>query len=152
MTILVKHENENVRLNCPFVKSYEGDAGFDLYNASNSTVTIKPYHSTLISAGIKIKLPDGYCGIIMGRSSTFSKRGILVVQGLIDCDYTGEIFTVAYNPCLDGKEMPVIVNPWERISQMVIHAIPDLHAVELYEEMELPTTKRGEKGFGSSGL
>ena len=66
------------------------------------TVTFPVGERVVIRTGLKflIKLDD-LCVKIMGRSSTFSKRGILICEGLIDHNYPGEV--VAYGINL-GKE------------------------------------------------
>lgn len=126
-----------------------GDCGIDLYNAQDGPVVVAPHESVEIPAGIRIKVPEGYCGFIRPRSSTFFKRGLLVIEGIIDSGYTGPLFMHVYNPALNGRDFPVVVQPWERVGQLVIAAAPQFEIVQVDE---LPITIRGAHGFGSTGL
>lgn len=146
--VLVEYMNPEVREKAPFGKAMAGDAGFDLYNANGGNITVLPHRSTQVPAGIKIKLPDDCCALVYPRSSTFHKRGLFVVPGLIDSGYVGPIYTFVWNPLLDDIDRPVFIEPWERISQLIIIPLPTLK-VKYVDS--LPETERGTKGFGSSG-
>lgn len=148
MMIQVVYRDEEVKEKAPLKKAREGDAGFDLYNASGQTITLPPRGKAQIDCGIRIKIPDNFCGFIRQRSSTFKKRGIFIVDGLIDSGYTGPIYTIAWHPCLDGHNMPIYIKPWERLSQLIIVPSP---FVSIQDVECLPETERGEKGFGSTG-
>jgi len=146
--IKVKYNNNEVAKLAPLQRKLEGDAGFDLYNASNSTLTVAPFKSVMVPAGIKIKLPDDCCALVYPRSSTFRKKGLFVVPGLIDAGYTGEIFTNVWHPNLDEIDRPILIEPWERLSQLLVMPIVGLIVKEV---AELPKTERGDRGFGSTG-
>lgn len=45
---------------------------------------------TLIPMGVAGPLPEGIVELVLGRS-LLSLQGILVVPGIVDSDYTGEI-------------------------------------------------------------
>jgi len=147
--LFVNYENPEVQLRAPLIVSERGDCGIDLYNASGENVIIPPRQSRDIYAGIRIKIPDGYFGIIRSRSSTFSRRGLFIVTGVIDSGYTGKIFTFVWNPALNNYDRPVIVAPWERLSQLLIISQPNVKIVQTFD---LPETDRGDRGFGSTGL
>jgi len=144
--IIVHYENDEVREKAKFQKAIDGDAGFDLFNATNETITLPPYQSVQVDAGIKIKIPRGYCGLLRARSSTFFKKKLFVVGGLIDSGYTGKIYTFVWNPNLGEINRPVLIKPWESLSQLIIVPCPILGVVE----GEMPSTERGENGFGST--
>jgi len=143
----IKYDSDRVKENAPFKKALEGDAAFDLYNASDATLTIPPHTVLNVPAGIGIKLPDNYCGLIVARSSTLGKR-LIVVTGLIDSGYTGPIYTRVWHPNFDNMCRPILIEPWERLSQMMILPVPYL-IVQPVDE--LPKTIRGNNGFGSTG-
>ncbi|MCK5606678.1 dUTP diphosphatase [Candidatus Pacearchaeota archaeon] len=145
----VKYNNDTVEQMAPLKRRLPGDVGFDLYNASDMTLTVIPGKSTLVPAGLSMKLPDGYGALVYPRSSTFKKKGLFVIPGLIDCDYTGQIYTLVWNSSLNGVATPVLIEPWERLSQLILIPIPE---VEIETVDELPSTERGEGGFGSTGL
>lgn len=139
---------KNLSCRVPMEPAKENDAGLDLCNASGSSVVVRANRSISIPAGIKVKIPRGYCGLIYPRSSTFYKRGLMVLLALIDEGYVGPIFTLVYHPGLNGLLAPIIVQPGERLSQLLMMPCGKIE-VELVKEM--PTTVRGETGFGSTG-
>lgn len=143
----IKFDNEEVKKRIKFEKAYPDDCGFDLYNASNKTIIVYPDKAVEIPAGISVSIPTGYCGFIRPRSSTFFKRGLLVVNGVIDSGFTGPLFSFVWNPRFK-TEAPIHIEPWERLAQLVILAIPEIEVVEVEE---LTAGLRGTKGFGSSG-
>jgi len=116
-------------------------AGFDL--SSNSSILLPAGGRTIIDTGFKWEIPVGCAGFIWPRSGIAVKKGIMVMAGLIDSDYRGEIKVCLYNSGLFAFE----VNIGDRIAQMVIS--PVLH-VNAFENI-LDETKRGEGGFGSTG-
>jgi len=115
-------------------------AGLDLHVLED--VTILPGETKKLATGLAMAIPRSYCGIIRPRSSAFS-RG-LVVQGLIDADYRGEVFVVATN-CGPG---PRNIAAGASIAQMVLF---HFGLAEVVETTELDATERGTKGFGSTG-
>ncbi|HEY1332790.1 MAG TPA: dUTP diphosphatase, partial [Myxococcaceae bacterium] len=80
------------------------------------------------------------------RSGLALRHGITCINapGTIDADYRGEIQVLLVN--LSGE--PFTLRRGERIGQLVV--APVVHA-ELEEVDTLPTTLRGEGGFGSTG-
>lgn len=145
--IIVQYKNDEVREKAKFRKAVDGDAGFDLFNATNETITLAPYHSVQVDAGIRIKIPRGFCGLLRARSSTFFKKKLFVVGGLIDSGYVGQIYTFVWNPNLSEIDRPVLIKPWESLSQLIIVPCPVIGVME----GEMPNTERGERGFGSTG-
>ena len=101
---------------------------------------------TMIPTGLFIELPEGYEAQIRPRSGLAAKHGITVTNapGTIDADYRGEICVLLVNL---GRE-PFIINPGERIAQMVVarHERVDWEEVE-----DLAASERGAGGFGSTG-
>lgn len=147
--VQVKYDSDNVRHNAPFKLMLQGDVGFDLYNASDATLIVAPYKSIQIPAGIRVKLPDNHGALVYPRSSTFKKKGLFVVPGLIDAGYVGPIFTFVWHPNLNEIDTPIFIEPWERLSQLIVIPVPQL---VVHEVTKLPETERGNKGFGSTGL
>ena len=64
--------------------------------------------------------------------------------GTIDADYTGPLIVLLIN----HGARAVRIEPGQRIAQLVISPVVQ---VELSEVDELPTTTRGDGGFGSTG-
>lgn len=112
-----------------------------------SVIEIKPGGRCLIPTGLFIALPKGYEAQIRPRSGLALKQGLTVLNspGTIDADYRGEIGIVLVNT----SNQPVRIKDGERIAQMVIakHETVEWETVE-----ELPSTERGEGGFGHTGV
>ena len=120
-------------------------AGSDLYSAENDLV-IEAGKTAMIGTGLAMEIPEGYAGLVYARSGLACKEGLAPANkvGVIDSDYRGEIKVALHNH--SGE--PQIVEPGERIAQMVI--VPYLTA--RFEEVgELSDTVRGTGGFGSTG-
>ena len=101
----------------------------------------------LIPTGLHIALPEGYEAQIRPRSGLAIKKGItcLNTPGTIDADYRGDVGVILIN--LSAETF--IVNPGERIAQMVINKFEQAE-FELVEELD--ETERGEGGFGHTGV
>ena len=123
-------------------------AGLDLMAAvpANAPVTIVPGARAQIPTGIAIALPPGTEGQVRPRSGLAARHGISVLNtpGTVDADYRGEIHVILVN--FGGESFAV--ERGQRIAQLVI--APVLHA-QLFEGKKLDKTKRGAKGFGSTG-
>lgn len=121
-------------------------AGMDLYACIDTPIVIAPHHTIKIGTGLAIELPENTFGGVVARSGLATKNGIRVCQGLavIDSDYRGEWIVPLHN----DTDTPQIINPMERIAQLVV--IPYL-SVEFAEVDELSDTERGDCGFGSTG-
>lgn len=123
-------------------RSYKGDAGWDLYSVKS--LRIEPYESVNVETDVYIALPDGFFGRITARSSTISKHGLLIVEGIIDNGWRGPLTIRAFNPF----KQSVWIQEKTRLAQLLIHRI---HEVRWELVKELPPSERGKKGFGSSG-
>jgi dUTP pyrophosphatase len=125
-----------------------GAAGLDLLAAvpADAPVTLLPGQWSSIPTGIAVALPPGTEGQIRPRSGLAARHGLTVLNapGTVDCDYRGEIRVILMN---FGVE-PFEVSRGLRIAQLVI--APILRA-QLLEQERLNQTRRGAKGFGSTG-
>ena len=70
-------------------QSTPGSAGLDL-SSTTATILTPDMRVTLIPMGVAGPLPEGIVELVLGRS-LLSLQGILVVPGIVDSDYTGEI-------------------------------------------------------------
>jgi len=122
-------------------------SGVDLLSAKATDIVLKPGKVKLISAGIKIMIPEGYEGQIRPRSGLALKHGITVLNtpGTIDSDYRGVVKVILIN--LGEKDFKI--QRGDRIAQLVIQKIffPNFKIVDTLDK-----TKRGEGGFGHSGI
>ena len=125
------------------VRKSEGAAGLDLAYAGEQVV-LEPGERRLFSTGIAIAVPPGYYGQIAPRSGLALNCGIMVMGGIIDSDYRGEVGVVLYN---SGK-IKALINSGDRIAQLILIPCFQVPAVQVET---LSATERAEAGFGSTG-
>jgi len=118
-------------------------ASHDIYGLTDRQVPAKG--QTMVETGIAIGLPEGIYGRLAARSGMASKMGIAVSGGVMDVDYTREVKVI--RRIHGGADCSFKAG--DRIAQLVIEKIADVDAMEVDN---LGTTKRGEKGFGSSDI
>jgi dUTP pyrophosphatase len=125
----------------------EHAAGADLRAAVREQLTLLPGARALVPTGFSIALPAGYEAQIRPRSGLAIRSGVTCLNspGTIDADYRGELAVVLAN---FGSE-PVVICRGDRIAQLVVAPV-SRSAFELVEE--LPPTRRGDGGFGSTGV
>lgn len=125
--------------------AHPGDAGLDLRAAEGAKVD--PGGRAKVPTGVAVAIPDGHAGLVLPRSGLASTHGLTLANapGLIDAGYRGEVIVAVVN--LDRDE-PVVIEPGDRIAQLVIVEVPD---VEPGWVEELPPSERGTGGFGSTG-
>lgn len=122
-------------------------AGMDLCAClEGGEVVLRPGERVLVPTGIAICLPEGYEAQVRPRSGLALRHGVTILNapGTIDADYRGEIGCILVN---FGEE-EFVIRDGDRIAQLVIHP---LCRAELEEVAELPTSSRGEGGFGHTG-
>ena len=124
----------------------EGAAGLDLFAALTKPVKMCPLERVLIPTGLKIDLPPNMEAQIRPRSGIAYNYGVTVLNspGTIDSDYRGEIKIILINLSQDN----FIIEHGSRIAQMIFSPITK---AKLSVVSTLNKTKRGSKGFGSTG-
>lgn len=148
----------------PTVGNIGEDHGYDLY--ANEDTTIMPGEIKPIKTGISIEF-EPKAGARIGTRSSTAKKGIITVGGEIDSGYRGEVVVMLANinaPVLALKAKdtaagrmlslvndsePHIVRKGDKIAQLVKEENVILE--EPKEVKKLSATKRGGKGFGSTG-
>jgi dUTP pyrophosphatase len=113
----------------------------------DATMPIAPLQRVLVPTGLYIAIPKGMEAQVRPRSGLAIQQGITVLNspGTIDSDYRGEIKIILIN--LSSEEQTI--NDGDRIAQIVFAKHEQINW-ELVES--LPTSVRGEGGFGSTGL
>ncbi len=144
MELKIKKLKENAKIP---QRATNGSAGMDLYACIDESVTLAPGQLAIIPTGIAVELPDNTCAAFLyARSGLGVKHGICLSNGVgvIDSDYRGEVCAGLCNV----SDKPYVIEPFERVAQMVIAPVltPDI-----VEVSELSDTARGDGGFGSSG-
>ena len=124
-----------------------GSAGLDLRAYLKEPIALKPLQRVLVPTGLYIEFPEGFEAQVRPRSGLALKKGLSVLNspGTVDSDYRGEIKIIIIN--LSNET--TILNTGERIAQMVIS---EVERIILVEVEELNETKRGEGGFGHTGI
>lgn len=125
-------------------RAHHGDAGADLKATRWTHIPVGGRE--MINTGVAVAIPDGYVGLLFSRSG-HGLSGVSLANsvGVIDAGYTGEIRVTLEN----NGDTPFEVHPGHRVAQLVIVPMitPAFRDVD-----ELPTTDRGHKGFGSTGV
>lgn len=125
------------------VRTTQQAAGMDLRAAEYNS--IEPGERKLISTQLQIMIPENHYGRIAPRSGISLNQQVDVCAGVIDPDYRGEVKVLLHN---HGKN-PFNIKKGDRIAQLICEKISTPIITEV---ASLPSSTRGEKGFGSSGM
>jgi dUTP pyrophosphatase len=122
-----------------------GSAAVDLRNAGPS-FELPPLGRRLVPTGLAIALPPGTEAQIRPRSGLALNRGISIINTpcTIDSDYRGELRI----PLINFDAEPQRIEHGERIAQMLMARVL---RIEWSPADNLPSSGRGEGGFGSTG-
>ena len=131
---------------CLPTRAHDGDAGFDLYALEGGTIPAG--ERAAVPTGIAVELPERHAGLVLPRSGLAARHGISLVNapGLIDQGYRGEVRVLLVNT--DARE-DFSFEAGDRIAQLLVVRV---EAPDIVEVDELAETKRGEGGFGSTGI
>lgn len=161
------------RIVIPFKKSHpnavlpqiinEGDAGADarifafkkikigkdskeLIDIETESYTLKPLERIACTLGFATAIPKGFYFKVVPRSGLALWNGISIVNspGTIDSGYRNEWMAIVIN--LSNEEFTL--HKGDRICQLILSK---LYEYEVLEVEELPESKRGLGGFGSTG-
>ena len=112
-------------------------AGLDLY--SSIGIDIEKSSIKKVNIRICISLPENSYGSIRDKSSLASKE-LLMLGGVIDKDYTGEIIVI-----MTSLIEPIKIKKGQKIAQLIVSNImyPDIKKVKFLKD-----TERDNKGFG----
>jgi dUTP pyrophosphatase len=124
-----------------------GSAGFDLRAAIDGEVVLRPGERLLIPTGVVVEIPPGWEGQVRPRSGLALRHGVGIVNapGTIDSDYRGEVGVILINL----GEAPFALRRGDRVAQLVLHRVEPIE----WEEVEsLADSRRGDGGFGSTGV
>lgn len=100
----------------------------------------------MIDLGVNIKFPEGNEGLLVVRSSTFKKYGIIQTNsiGIIEDNYCGndDVWMLPVYALRDGK-----IKKGDRVCQFRVHKVMDDVNFTIVDDMGVPN--RG--GLGSTG-
>ena len=125
----------------------KASAGMDLRANLEKEITLKPLERVIVKTGLFMALPKGFEAQVRPRSGLAIKNGITVLNapGTIDADYRGEIGVILVNL----SNVNFTIKDGDRIAQMVIAKYKQANWQEV---KSLDKTKRGDGGFGSTGV
>lgn len=121
-----------------------GAACFDLY--ASDSIAVPAGRAGTIKTDVSFEVPDGHVMLVFSRSGHGFKNGVRLSNctGVIDSDYRGEVMVRLQNDSRDDFNVML----GDRVAQAMILPVEQVVFNELGE---LTETKRGKKGFGSSG-
>src|SRR5258706_8173239 len=123
----------------------EGSVCFDLL--ARDAIEIAPGKVGLIPFNIIIEVPEGYMFIVVPRSSTPKKKGLIIPHGIgiVDQDYSGPEDEVKFQ-VLNFSEKLVTVEKGERLAQGCFIPIAKVTFAEVTQ-----VSKKSRGGFGWTG-
>lgn len=139
-TIIVQYLDDTIER----LKKIEKGDWIDLRAAHDYVIPKGQF--ALIHLGVAMKLPDGYEGHLVPRSSTYKKYGIIQAnhQGVVDNSYCGPN-DWWYFPAI-ALNQDAIIKKGERICQFrIMEKQPEIEFIE----GQMQDADRG--GFGSTG-
>ena len=122
-------------------RAHSTDAGADMFSAQD--VEIYPGETKLVDTGVAVKIPEGYGGFLIPRSSQRLRGIITNGTGLIDSAYRGNVKVLLKNT----SEEPYAIAYGDKIAQLVIVPVMLCDFVDVWND-----TLRGTGGFGSTGV
>ena len=126
------------------LKAYPNSACYDLF--ANESFRIMSNSRGLVCTGIKMSIPKGFYGQISPRSGLALKNGVVAFSGTIDSGYLGIVYVLLFN----FSSNDFLVEKGNRIAQIIFKRCENVSFLEV-ENLTFDS-KRGVKGFGSSGL
>lgn len=129
------------------VHATQGAAGADVHAfCPGEKIVVAPDEVAMVPTGLKMKLPEGTGLFVLPRGSQGRKKiKIANAPGLLDLDYTGELFILIHNE----SQEDYVISHEDRIAQVVL---VDYYKL-FWEPVEaLPETARGEGCLGHTGI
>lgn len=133
-----------------------GSAAIDLYACfQEDQIVVQRGSTVLVPSGIAINIQDpNVAAFVLPRSGLGHKDGIVLgnLVGLVDSDYQGEVMVSVWNRNHEdsGVGKDIVIKRGTRLAQLMFvpYIRPSLVAVDVFST----ATKRGEGGFGSTGV
>ena len=100
----------------PPTRETAGSIGYDL--RSPRFARIPPRGGTYyLPLGIAFQIPEGHCGTLAPKSGLAIYRSIGVLAGVIDQDYTGEVFELLIN---HDDKLSYQIRPEDKVVQLIL--------------------------------
>ena len=143
--IIVKYFQESDFAKEPIQATY-GAARYDLFAAEAKTIL--PHSSESVCLDLRWAIPKGFCGNFFPRSSMIKNQNVTVDAGLIDSDYRGLVYVFSVN----HSEQTFTIHAGDRLAQAVFLEKFNVKFEKVDKKEQLGKTKRGNGGFGSTGI
>lgn len=123
-------------------KHHLPDCGYDIFMPDS--FDIEPLETKTVPLGFGVMIPEGYCGILIPRSSIAAK-GLIIQDSAIDPDYRGELHGIITN-CSTIRQH---VDVGQRLMSLVCFPCmnPFFEIIKNWPD----ETERSHNGLGSSG-
>ena len=146
MDLLIKKEFEKALIPS-YGTEYSAGLDFAVYTEEDY-YDLKPNEHHVFTTGIAMAIPEGFYLALYDRSSTGVKKHIVLSNGtgIIDSDYRGFIKVSLYNQ----GDTTIRINDGDKLVQGILRKIEKIECINVV--LELPETKRGSGGFGSTGF
>lgn len=135
----------------------EKATGWDVSSASGKDVILRAGQYAKIPLGFRVFAPSGWWLELRPRSSTFAKKQLHCLYGVIDEDYEGEcLFACQYIPDISSLGKDLTISYGDAIGQIIPVKRQEMKVEivtnEEYEKLcKERSAARGSGGFGSTG-
>ena len=143
--IIVRYYANTPGIDDPLFQAYPTDVGYDL--ALIETLSLGPGESKDFHTGVWLDMPNLVWARITHRSSTFRKRGLLVLEGTIDPAFRGELMVCIHN--ITDKH--ITADAGSRLAQVIFMPVLPISLIKVDSMDNISQSDRGTNGFGSSG-
>jgi dUTPase len=139
----------------PF-RTHYSDTGWDVKCAEHKGITLRAGQYAKISLGFRVFSPPGYWLELRPRSSSFAKKQLHALYGVIDQGWEGPcLFACQYLPDINSMGKDLVINFGEAIGQLVPmerqEMKVELISNEQYDELcKARAGTRKDGGFGST--
>jgi dUTP pyrophosphatase len=130
--------------------------GWDVCAAPQKPITLRAGQYAKIPLGFRVFAPEGWWLELRPRSSTFAKKQLNCLYGVIDEDYEGEcLFACQYIPDISAMGTDLVIASGDAIGQIIPvqrqEMKVELVTNEEYEKLcKERSANRGSGGFGST--
>ena len=144
--ITIKYYTENELAKEPY-QATENFVGYNVFAAE--TKTFLPNSVDIISLELRWAIPNGFHGKLFPRSGILREHFVSIDAGVIDADFRGIIQVLVLN---QGLQKTFTVRTGDRIAQVVFMEKFNANFHRVTDKHLLGQTKRGNDGFGSTGV
>lgn len=123
------------------------DLGYDLYALEDQV--LEPGTVTKVKTGVYVAFEPSMGALVRDRSS-MAVKGLIVVAGVIDAGYRGEVCVVMRN--FTYPMQPYYIKKGDKVAQMIpIESKTKQRTIKVESIEALGQSSRGADGFGSTG-